>query len=85
MQAIHYTKTAMLSLHRHDRLRLIGFDEEAVNNAIQVCIQENFKISLDTREYYGTFELQFPDSPFHCSGEESVLTRMIFAKIMVML
>ncbi len=73
---------AMVSLNRHDRLRLINFDEVAkavVRGAILKGYQQK---DPEEREYHGVHEFKVRGSPFHCSGQSAVASRRLICQVL---
>ena len=71
-------------MNRKDRLRLIDFQNESVNNAIRGCLNDTYdNQDISTREGGGAFEFKLPGEPFHCIGDEAVNTRICMVKMLV--
>ncbi len=73
---------AMVSLNRHDRVRLINFDESAkhvVRSSITRAYQNR---QPKEREYHGAYEFEVEGSPFHCSGEKAVASRRLICALL---
>ncbi len=73
---------AMLSLNRHDRLRLINFDHDvalAVKNAILRFHQTK---DPEERDYYGAWEFKVKGHPFASSGAEAVAARQLICRVL---
>ncbi len=72
-------ETAMVSLNREDRIRLIDFNDERVHEAVKQCIQDHWQSfkTLETRDYHGAYEFKLEGYPFNCSGFEAMSTRRL--------
>ena len=71
---------AMLSLNRHDRLRLINFGS-AARAAVRLAILRFHQTKEpEERGYHGAFEFKVKGYPFASSGSEGVAARQLVCR-----
>ncbi len=73
---------AMLSLSRHDRIRLLNFGSESLA-AVRLAILNFYQTKEpEERNYYGSFEFKVRGYPFASSGSESVSARQLVCRLL---
>jgi hypothetical protein len=71
----------IISLNRTDRLRLINFEPQVTQIVNETILKFYQTTPPEIKDYFGSTEFKLKGNPFHCTGEESVLTRQLFCRI----
>ena len=85
-QSFQPLQTAMVSLNRQDRIRLIDFNDPNLAMTVQKTIQDNWQSrgnEVSVRDYYGAHEFKLDGYPFHCSGHTAMSARRLICRIFV--
>ncbi len=73
---------AMISLNRHDRVRLVNFSEN-VRPIVKQSIMTRYQQEPPSEKtYHEAYEFKLQGRPFFCSGEDAVSSRRLISQIL---